>query len=122
MAAELIARDQAQGVGGTIGSLLRQTYQGRYSIVLVEDQNTAGIAKAARQTAGVAGATDRQEPRSAHARPRLRFYRVSPLWRPLHPATAVADTPFALDAAYQSPRRRGDLWQGRVRPKATATQ
>ena len=53
------ARDEAEGVGETIGSLLRQNYPGELSIVLVDDQSTDGTADAARRAAHEAGAADR---------------------------------------------------------------
>lgn len=51
------ARDEAEGVGETIASLLRQDYPGPFSVILVDDQSTDGTAEVARQAA--AGATDR---------------------------------------------------------------
>ena len=53
------ARDEAEGVGETIGSLLRQDYPGELSIVLVDDQSTDGTADAARRAAQEAAAAGR---------------------------------------------------------------
>ena len=53
------ARDEAEGVGETIGSLLRQDYRGEFSIVLVDDQSTDSTADMARRTAEEANAADR---------------------------------------------------------------
>jgi hopene-associated glycosyltransferase HpnB len=53
------ARDEAESVGETVGSLLRQDYPGALSIVLVDDQSTDGTAEVARQAAQSARATDR---------------------------------------------------------------
>jgi hopene-associated glycosyltransferase HpnB len=53
------ARDEADGVGETIGSLLRQDYRGEFSIVLVDDQSTDGTADAARRAAAEASAAER---------------------------------------------------------------
>jgi hopene-associated glycosyltransferase HpnB len=53
------ARDEAQGVGEAIGSLLRQDYPGAFSLVLIDDQSTDGTAEAARRAAAAAGGTDR---------------------------------------------------------------
>jgi hopene-associated glycosyltransferase HpnB len=53
------ARDEADGVGETIGSLLRQNYPGLFTLVLVDDQSTDGTAEAARRTAEAAGSADR---------------------------------------------------------------
>ena len=46
--------------------------------------------------------------------PILRFYRLSPLWGPFLPASALAYMAFTLDSAYQYARKRGGLWKGRV--------
>ena len=48
------ARDEAQGVGETIASLLRQDYPGPFSVILVDDQSTDGTAVVARQAAATA--------------------------------------------------------------------
>ena len=46
------ARDEAAVVGETVGSLLRQDYPGRFTIVVVDDQSTDGTAEVARRAAG----------------------------------------------------------------------
>ena len=53
------ARDEATGVGDTIGSLLRQNYPGSFSVVLVDDQSTDGTAEIVRHAAATAQAADR---------------------------------------------------------------
>ncbi|MGZ5803637.1 MAG: glycosyltransferase [Xanthobacteraceae bacterium] len=53
------ARDEAEGVGDTVGSLLRQNYAGEFSVVLVDDQSTDGTAEVARHAAASAHAIDR---------------------------------------------------------------
>src|SRR5262245_27582693 len=53
------ARDEAEGVGETIQSLLRQDYPGALSIVLVDDQSSDGTAGVARRAASEASAADR---------------------------------------------------------------
>jgi hopene-associated glycosyltransferase HpnB len=45
------ARDEAEGVGQTISSLLLQDYPGLFSIILVDDQSTDGTAEVARHAA-----------------------------------------------------------------------
>jgi hopene-associated glycosyltransferase HpnB len=45
------ARDEAEGIGACIGSLLAQDYAGAWSIVLVDDGSSDGTAAIARQTA-----------------------------------------------------------------------
>lgn len=46
------ARNEAEGVGDTVGSLLRQNYPGKFSVVLVDDQSADGTAHVARRAAG----------------------------------------------------------------------
>lgn len=53
------ARDEAEGIGDTIGSLLRQNYGGDFSVVLVDDQSTDGTSELARHAAASAQAVDR---------------------------------------------------------------
>ncbi len=48
------ARDEAQGLGQTITSLLQQDYPGPFSIVLVDDQSTDGTTAVARDAARAA--------------------------------------------------------------------
>jgi hopene-associated glycosyltransferase HpnB len=45
------ARDEADGIGQAIGSLLRQDYAGDWNIVLVDDASSDGTAEVARRTA-----------------------------------------------------------------------
>ena len=52
------ARNEAEGIGETIQSLLRQDYPGALSIVVVDDQSTDGTADAARRAAEAAGGMD----------------------------------------------------------------
>ncbi len=53
------ARDEAECVGETIASLLRQDYPGEFAVILVDDQSRDGTAQVARNTAAALGATDR---------------------------------------------------------------
>jgi hopene-associated glycosyltransferase HpnB len=45
------ARDEADGIGQAVGSLLRQDYAGDWNIVLVDDASSDGTAEVARRTA-----------------------------------------------------------------------
>ena len=45
------ARDEAEGIGACIGSLLQQDYPGEWRIILVDDGSSDGTASIARQTA-----------------------------------------------------------------------
>jgi hopene-associated glycosyltransferase HpnB len=53
------ARDEADGVGDAIRSLLRQVYPGRLLVVLVDDQSSDGTADVARRAAEEVGAAER---------------------------------------------------------------
>jgi glycosyltransferase involved in cell wall biosynthesis len=53
------ARDEADCVADSIGSLLRQDYPGRFSVILVDDNSSDGTAEVARRAATTAGAADR---------------------------------------------------------------
>jgi hopene-associated glycosyltransferase HpnB len=53
------ARDEAEGVGETIRSLLLQDYPGPFSIVLVDDESADGTAEAALSAAVAIGRQDR---------------------------------------------------------------
>jgi hopene-associated glycosyltransferase HpnB len=53
------ARDEADGVGHTVGSLLRQDYPGSFSLILVDDESTDGTANVARLAAAAIGRMDR---------------------------------------------------------------
>src|SRR5215469_1436376 len=48
------ARDEAETIGTTVGSLLAQAYAGPFSIVLVDDESRDGTAEAARAAAAQA--------------------------------------------------------------------
>jgi hopene-associated glycosyltransferase HpnB len=48
------ARDEAEGVGQTVASLLQQDYRGPFSIILVDDQSTDGTTEVARHAAAAA--------------------------------------------------------------------
>jgi hopene-associated glycosyltransferase HpnB len=53
------ARNEAETIGETATSLLRQRYAGRLTLVLVDDHSSDGTAAAAREAARVLGAEDR---------------------------------------------------------------
>ena len=53
------ARDEAECVGETVASLLRQDYPGAFTVVLVDDQSRDGTAQVARDAAVALGAADR---------------------------------------------------------------
>jgi hopene-associated glycosyltransferase HpnB len=53
------ARNEAEGIGSAVGSLLSQNYKGRISIVVVDDESSDGTADIARNAAAAAGAPDR---------------------------------------------------------------
>src|SRR5215831_3889121 len=51
------ARDEAMVIGGSIASLLRQDYEGKFKLIVVDDHSSDGTAAAARLAA--AGTFDR---------------------------------------------------------------
>ena len=53
------ARDEAECVGATVASLLRQDYPGDFRVILVDDQSRDGTAQLARDAAAALGAADR---------------------------------------------------------------
>lgn len=53
------ARDEAECVGETVASLLRQDYRGEFNLVVVDDQSRDGTARVARGAAATLGAADR---------------------------------------------------------------
>jgi hopene-associated glycosyltransferase HpnB len=53
------ARDEADVIAHTVGSLLRQDYPGHFSVVVVDDQSSDGTAGAASSAASDAHAADR---------------------------------------------------------------
>ncbi len=59
VAAIIPARDEAESVGKTIASLLRQDYPGEFSVVLVDDQSRDSTAEVARTAAAALGAGNR---------------------------------------------------------------
>jgi hopene-associated glycosyltransferase HpnB len=59
VAAVIPARDEAESVGKTIASLLRQDYPGEFRVILVDDQSRDATSKVARAAAAALGADDR---------------------------------------------------------------
>jgi hopene-associated glycosyltransferase HpnB len=59
VAAVVPARDEAETIAHCVGSLLRQDYRGRLSVVLVDDQSADETTAAASAAANAAGAGDR---------------------------------------------------------------
>ena len=53
------ARDEAESVGETVSSLLRQDYPGAFNVIVVDDQSRDGTARVARDAAAALGAADR---------------------------------------------------------------
>jgi hopene-associated glycosyltransferase HpnB len=53
------ARDEAESVGETVGSLLRQNYPGLFNVILVDDQSRDATAQVARDAAAALGAGER---------------------------------------------------------------
>ena len=53
------ARDEAECVGETVASLLRQDYGGEFTVILVDDQSRDATAQVARDAAAAIGAAER---------------------------------------------------------------
>jgi hopene-associated glycosyltransferase HpnB len=53
------ARDEAECVGETVASLLRQDYRGAFNLIVVDDQSRDGTARVARDAAAALAAADR---------------------------------------------------------------
>jgi hopene-associated glycosyltransferase HpnB len=53
------ARDEAECVGDTVASLLRQDYPGEFRVILVDDQSRDGTAQVARDAAAAVGSANR---------------------------------------------------------------
>src|SRR5215467_8703534 len=64
------ARNEAEGIGETIASLLRQDYPGDLSVILVDDESTDGTAEVARRAAAALGQADRLQVVNGRALPR----------------------------------------------------
>jgi hopene-associated glycosyltransferase HpnB len=69
IAAVIPARDEAECVGDTVASLLRQDYPGEFTVILVDDQSRDGTAEVARIAAATVGAADRLTVLSGRALP-----------------------------------------------------
>jgi hopene-associated glycosyltransferase HpnB len=59
IAAIIPARDEAESVGETVASLLRQDYPGEFTVIVVDDQSRDATAQVARDAAAALGAADR---------------------------------------------------------------
>lgn len=59
VAAVIPARDEAEVIARSVGSLLRQDFPGRFSIVIVDDQSSDDTADVARTAAAALGAAER---------------------------------------------------------------
>ena len=69
IAAVIPARDEAECVGETVASLLRQDYPGAFTVILVDDQSRDGTARVARAAAAALDAADRLSILSGRALP-----------------------------------------------------
>ncbi len=69
VAAVIPARDEAECVGQTVASLLRQNYPGEFNVVLVDDQSRDATAQVARDAAASLGAGNRLTVLSGRALP-----------------------------------------------------
>ena len=63
------ARDEAECIGETVASLLRQDYPGAFTVIVVDDQSRDATAKVARDAAAALNAADRLSVLSGRALP-----------------------------------------------------
>jgi hopene-associated glycosyltransferase HpnB len=63
------ARDEAESVGSTVASLLRQDYPGELTVIVIDDQSSDATAQVARDAAAALGAADRLTVLSGRALP-----------------------------------------------------
>jgi len=63
------ARDEAAHIGGCVTALLKQSYRGPFSLVVVDDSSSDGTAQAARHAAATLGQDERLSVISARALP-----------------------------------------------------
>jgi hopene-associated glycosyltransferase HpnB len=61
VSAVIPARDEAETIGETVASLLRQNYQGIFNVIVVDDQSRDATARIAREAADALGAGERAE-------------------------------------------------------------
>src|SRR6202008_4852392 len=61
VAAVVPARNEADVIARSVGSLLAQDYPGPFHVILVDDESSDGTAEAARAAAEALGASDRLE-------------------------------------------------------------
>jgi hopene-associated glycosyltransferase HpnB len=69
ISAVIPARDEAECVGETVTSLLRQDYPGAFDVIVVDDQSRDGTAQIAQKAAEAIGAADRLTVISGRALP-----------------------------------------------------
>jgi hopene-associated glycosyltransferase HpnB len=69
IAALIPARDEAQSIGETVTSLLRQDYPGSLAVIVIDDESRDGTAQVARDAAAALGATRRFAVLSGRALP-----------------------------------------------------
>ena len=61
VSAVIPARDEAETIGETVASLLRQNYRGIFNVIVVDDQSRDATARIAREAAEALGAAERGE-------------------------------------------------------------
>ena len=107
MTAIIPARDEAECVGETVSSLLRQNYPGEFAVILVDDQSRDATAQVARDAAAALGAADRLTVLSGQSLPGGWTGKLWAQHQGVEAATAVPHPPTYLlltdaDIAYAS--------------------
>ncbi|MBV8664052.1 MAG: glycosyltransferase [Hyphomicrobiales bacterium] len=100
------ARDEADVIGESVGSLLRQDYPGALSVVLIDDQSSDGTGEVALATANAAGAQERLRVVVGSGPPKGWTGKLAAMRRGLAEVDALAEPPeFVLftdaDIAYE---------------------
>ena len=113
------ARDEADVIAQSVGSLLAQDYPGRFQIVLVDDESTDGTADAARRAARAASPDDRLTVLAGSSPPAGWTGKLWALDRGFRYVTHAAGPPdYVLftdaDIAYQAPDALRRLVEGAV--------
>ena len=87
------ARDEAEVIGESVGSLLRQDYRGAFCVIVVDDHSTDDTAARATSAASVAGCADRVTVLSA---PDLPAGWTGKLWAMDHGVTRAGPVEYVL--------------------------
>lgn len=107
VAAVIPARNEADVIARSVGSLLRQDYPGAFSVILVDDGSSDGTAETARAAAREAGAKERLTVVTA---PPLEAGWTGKMWAVAHGVAAAGEAPdYLLLTDADIEHEKGDL-------------